>query len=65
MHQYQSELRVPLNTKAIETPKAPNYGFDLAVFRPLILLLIKRLLGIPLANEITELMAQPQRINGQ
>jgi hypothetical protein len=55
--QPQSELRVPLDTKAIETPKAPNFGFNLAVFCPLTLIPIKRVLGVPLANEISELKA--------
>jgi hypothetical protein len=62
--QSQSELRVPRDTKAIETPKVPNFGFYPAVFRPLLTLVpIKRLLGVPLANEIIELWAQLQRAN--
>jgi hypothetical protein len=59
----QSELKVPRDTKAIEAPKVPNYGFYPAVFRPLTLVPIKPSLGVPLVNEIGKLMAQPQRVN--
>jgi hypothetical protein len=55
--QSQSELRVPRNTNAIETPKLPNYCFNMAALRPLTLVHIKRVLGVPLANEINELKA--------
>jgi hypothetical protein len=61
--QSQSELTVPRDTKAIEAPKVPIYGFYQAVFRQLTLVPIKRVLGVPLANEINELMAQLQRVN--
>jgi hypothetical protein len=61
--QSQSELGVPRDTKAIKTPQVPNYGFNPAVFRPLNLVPIKRVLGLPLANEIGEVMAQPQRVD--
>jgi hypothetical protein len=59
----QSELKVPQDKKAIETPKVPNSSFNPAVFRRLTLVPIKRVLGVPVANEIGELMAQPQRVN--
>jgi hypothetical protein len=59
----QSELRVLENTKANETPKVPIYGSYPAVFRPLTFVPIKRILGVPLANEINALRAQPQRVN--
>jgi hypothetical protein len=55
-------LIVSWYTKAIEAPKLSSYGFYPAVFRPLTLVLIKRVLGVPLANEISELMAQLQRV---
>jgi hypothetical protein len=45
--QFQSGLRVPWDTKAIETPKMPSYGFFPAVFRPLTLVPIKRVLEYP------------------
>jgi hypothetical protein len=61
--QSQSELRVPRDTKAIEAPKIPSFGFYPAVTRPLTLVPIKRVLGVPLANEISELWAQLQRVN--
>jgi hypothetical protein len=61
--QSQSELRVLWNSKAIETPKVPISGFYPAVFGPLTLVPIKRVLGVPLANKINELKAQLQRIN--
>jgi hypothetical protein len=60
-NQSQSEPRIPQNTKAIETPKVPSFGFYLNLFRPLALVPIKRVLGVPLANEISEVKAQPQR----
>jgi hypothetical protein len=53
------------NTEAIEAPKISNYGFYPAVFRPLTLVPIKRVLGVLLANEISELMAQLKRVNYQ
>jgi hypothetical protein len=59
----QSELKVPRDTKVIETPKVPTFGFYPAVFRPLTLVPIKQVLGVPLMNEVTELMAQPRRVN--
>jgi hypothetical protein len=43
------------DTKAIEAPKVPIFGFNPAVIRPLTLVPIKRVLGVPLANEINEL----------
>jgi hypothetical protein len=63
--QSQSELWVPQDTKAIETPKVPNFGFYPNAFRPLTLVPIKRVLGVPLANEIGEQIAQPQRVINQ
>jgi hypothetical protein len=59
------ELRAPLDTKAIETPKVPGFGFNPAVFRPLTLVPIKRVFGTPLVNEIGELMAQPERVKNE
>jgi hypothetical protein len=44
-----SALRVPRGTHAIEVPKVPVNGFNPAVFRPLTLVLIRRVLGVPLA----------------
>jgi hypothetical protein len=38
-------------------------GFYPVVFRPLTLVPIKRVVGVPLANEISELVAQVQRVN--
>jgi hypothetical protein len=63
--QSQSELRVLWNTEAIEAPKISIFGFNPAVFCPLTLVPIKRVLGVPLANEISELRAQVQRVNSQ
>jgi hypothetical protein len=63
--QSQSELIVLRNTEAIEAPKVPVYGFYPAAFRPLTLVPIKRVLGVPLANEISDLMARLQRVNCQ
>jgi hypothetical protein len=61
--QAQSELKVLLNTQTVETPKVSNYAFTPADSRPLPLVSIKQVLGVPLANEISEVMAQPQRLN--
>jgi hypothetical protein len=61
----QLELRVPRDTKAIETPKVPSSGFYPAIFRPLTLVPTKRVLGVTLANEISALRAQPQRVSRQ
>jgi hypothetical protein len=61
--QFQSELKVPRGTKAIKTPKVPIYDFYPGVFRPLTLVPIKRVLGVPLANEISDLRAQLQCVN--
>jgi hypothetical protein len=63
--QSQSELRVPRNIEAVEAPKVSSSGLYPAVFRPLTLVPIKRVLEVPLANEISELMAQLQRVNCQ
>jgi hypothetical protein len=38
-------------------PNIPGYGFYPYVFRPLTLVPRKRVLGVPLANEISELKA--------
>jgi hypothetical protein len=43
--QSQSELRVPRDTKAIGAPKISSYDFYSAVFRPLTLVPIERVLG--------------------
>jgi hypothetical protein len=48
---------------AIEAQKISSYGFYPAVFRPLTLVPMKRVLGAPFANEISELKAQLQRVN--
>jgi hypothetical protein len=56
--QFQSELRVLWNSKAIETPQVPRSCFNPAVIRPLTLVPIKRVLGVPLAKEVDELRAQ-------
>jgi hypothetical protein len=61
--QSQSKLRVLWDAKVIKAPKVPVFGFNLTVSRPLTLVPIKRVMGVPLASEITELMAQPQRVN--
>jgi hypothetical protein len=61
--QCQSELKVPQDTEAIEAPKIPSSGLYPAIFRPLTLVPMKRVLGVPLANEINELKAQLQRVN--
>jgi hypothetical protein len=63
--QSQSQLKVPRDAKAIETPKLPSFGFNPAVFRPLTVVPIKRVLGVPFAKEINELKAQSQRVNNQ
>jgi hypothetical protein len=63
--QFQSELRVPRNTEAIEAPIIYSYGFYPAVFCPLTLVPLKRVLGVPLAIEISELRAYLQRVNIQ
>jgi hypothetical protein len=63
--QFQSELRVLWNTKAVEAPKISISGFNPAVFRPLTLVPIKRVLGVPLATEINELKAQVQIVNSE
>jgi hypothetical protein len=63
--QSQTELRVPRNTHAIEAPKISSSGFYPTVFCPLTLVPVKRVLGVPLANEISELMAQLQRLTCQ
>jgi hypothetical protein len=60
--QSQSELKVLRNTKVTEAPNIPGYGFYPYVFRPLTLVPRKRVLGVPLANEISELKAQLQRV---
>jgi hypothetical protein len=36
--------------------------FNLSVFYPLTRVLMKRVLGLPLANDIIELKTQPQRV---
>jgi hypothetical protein len=43
--------------------KVPIFDFKPTVSCPLTLVLTKRVLGVPLANEINELKAQPQRLN--
>jgi hypothetical protein len=43
--------------------KVPSFSFYPALFRPLTLVPIKRVLGVALANEIGELRAQPQRVS--
>jgi hypothetical protein len=60
--QSQSGLIVPQDTKANEMQKVPSSSFNPAVFRPLTLVPIKRVLDLPLAYEIGEHMAQPQRV---
>jgi hypothetical protein len=61
----QSGLKVPWDKHAIETPKVPSSRFNLTFFRSLPLVPIKRVLGVPLANQINELMAQPKSDNNQ
>jgi hypothetical protein len=51
----QSELRLPRDIEVIEAPKVPNSGFYPAVFRPLTLVPMKQVLGVPRANEINDL----------
>jgi hypothetical protein len=62
-NQSQSERKVSRDTKAIETPKILSYGFNPAVSCLHTLVFMKRVLGVPLANEISELKAQPKRVN--
>jgi hypothetical protein len=62
---YQSELRDPRNISAIETPKVTNYSFYPTVSCPLTLVPIKRVLGVPITNAISELGAQPQRVHSR
>jgi hypothetical protein len=45
--------------------KVPVFGFNPTVFCPLTIVPLKRVLGVPLANEMSELKAQPQRVNNQ
>jgi hypothetical protein len=49
-NQSQPKLIVPRDTKAIEAPKIISSSFYPAVFRPLTLVPIKRVLGVPLAE---------------
>jgi hypothetical protein len=59
--QLHLELKGPRDTKVLSI--VPSFGFNPAVFRPLTLVPIQRVLGVPLANEIGELMALSQRAN--
>jgi hypothetical protein len=43
--------------------KVRGYGFNPDVFHPRTLVPIKRVLEVPLANEISEVWAQSQRVN--
>jgi hypothetical protein len=43
-------------------PKVPTFGLYHAVLSPLTLVNIKRVLGVPLANEINERVAKLQRL---
>jgi hypothetical protein len=61
--QSQSDFRDPRDTYATETLKVPVFDLYPATFRPLTLDLIKRVFGMPLANEISELRAQSERLN--
>jgi hypothetical protein len=47
------------DTQAIETPKVHRSGFNPAVFCPLTLVPINKVLGVPLANATNDLKAQP------
>jgi hypothetical protein len=61
--QSQSGLRVPQDIEAIQVPKVLVSGFNLpAALRLITLVPIKRVLGVPLGNEIVELMAQSHRV---
>jgi hypothetical protein len=58
-----SELKVPRDAHVIEAPNAPTYGLNPTASCPLTLAPIKRVLVVHLANEISELMAHPQRVD--
>jgi hypothetical protein len=59
------EPHTSADTKAMESPKTPVFGFNPAVFRTLTLVHIKRVWGVPLENEINKVVAQSQRINNR
>jgi hypothetical protein len=61
--QSQSELRVARDTHAIETLKEQGSCFSADVFLSLFLVPMKRVLGVPLANEISELRARARRVD--